>query len=630
MGKRALRSSDQLASSGPITIHIIGARPEDALGRRLKKAFTNAQFFSSLDSPHTKPIDLAIGVFEGSDNQALLAFAASAHVAGVASLSVQLRENEVLIGPLAIPGKVGCGRCAFERMTAAAVAETHIGPSLPITEAAKVGGPWLVREVQAIIRRGPELSKLLDHVLAVDAETLDASLHKVIPLAHCSICGGAAAFPNVAQEPLRLSPEDSPEVVLGALAGWVDQRTGVISNLFLEPPSDVVVGLPMIASAMPPRIMEEDGSLRRLPLGWGKGLTVSGAVLSAVGEAIERYAASLPDLRRIIWERPDDLDGEFIDPRASALYSETQYERDDFPYARFDPGSRHPWILGKWLSNGDAVWVPAVFAFLSFRLQAEHLFCQGTSNGLAASTDQEEAALRATLELVERDGFMAAWLTARPGQRVVLDDTLDPLLRGVLDGIEALGANVEVYILPTSVCGTTVLCLGLGDGEQYPGVTIGLGADLDSRSALRQAILELGQTGPYLRRMMRSNALPTPENPSSVREMLQHATYYFPRERATAFNRLRNTDAPLALRDLPEGPQRSLGNCAAELDAAGIRVALVDVTSADVATGPFSVMRAVSPELQSLSYGYGLERNPVERIRLLKLASEIPAIHPIW
>jgi hypothetical protein len=66
------------------------------------------------------------------------------------------------------------------------------------------------------------------------------------------------------------------------------------------------------------------------------------------------------------------------------------------------------------------------------------------------------------------------------------------------------------------------------------------------------------------------------------------------------------------------------------LNAAGIRVALVNVTSADVATGPFCVERAVSPDLQPISYGYGLERSPVERIRTLKLASEIPAIHPIW
>lgn len=633
MVKRPPGRSNESSSPRPSTLYIIGARPGDALELTLKKAFGGARFSPHLPTSPLKTADLTIGICEGSDIHQLQAFAEWAHAAKVPALWVELRGNEALIGPLAIPGRAGCGRCAFERLTAAAATaeprSVHVLASS--YEVAGAAGPALVREVRAIVRHGPERSELLDHLLVINAGTLEASLHRVIPLPRCTICGGAGAYPIADREPIRLSPEDSPEVVLGAFAGWVDQRTGIISNLYIEPPGDCGgAGLPIIATAAPPHLMEEDGSLRSLPLGWGKGLTVSGAVLSAVGEAIERYSASVPDSRRIIWERPDDLDCEFMDPRAGA-YADAQYERDGFPYVRFDPCIRHPWVLGKWLGNGTPVWVPAVFAFLSLTISPEHLICQGTSNGLAASTNEDEAGLRATLELVERDAFMAAWLTAARGRRVELDDTLDPLLRCVLDGVEALGAKVEVYVLPTSVCGTTVLCLGLGDGEQYPGATIGLGADLDSRLALRQAILELGQTGPYLRRMMRSNMLPVPDGPGSVREMLQHASYYFPRERASAFNRLRSVDAPLALRDFDEdAPQRSLVKCASELDAAGVRVALVNVTSADVATGPFCVVRAVSADLQTLSYGYGLERGPVERIRTLKLASETPAIHPIW
>jgi ribosomal protein S12 methylthiotransferase accessory factor YcaO len=233
--------------------------------------------------------------------------------------------------------------------------------------------------------------------------------------------------------------------------------------------------------------------------------------------------------------------------------------------------------------------------------------------------------------LVERDACLTAWLTATPGRRILIDESLDPSLRRVLEGVEALGAAVEVYMLPTSACGVTVLCLGVGNGKDYPGATIGLGADLDWRAALRQALLELGQTGPYLQRMMCSGTLAVPAGPDSVREMLHHAAYYFSRERATAFDRLRNDDSPVALRELAESlPNRSLARCASELSAAGVRVALIDVTSADVATGPFVVVRAISPDLQPISYGFGLESQPVERARIRGLAAEIPPIQPIW
>jgi len=573
------------------TIHVIGIGSEDAVGLALREAFENVLF--STDTP---------------------------------SLSVDIRNNEALIGPLTLANRAGCWRCAFERISAArANSESATESLLSPDEISEKITPVLIREIQAINALGLEQSPLVDHVLAVDFSALDESLHKVIPLARCDVCGGAAAFPSTARERVRLAPEDSPETVLGALEGWVDRRTGVISDLFIEPPDDPRVSLPIIAMASPPHLLEKDRSLHRLPAGWGKGLTISGAVLSAVGEAIERYSASVIDPEKIVWKRPDELDGDVLDPRDLTLYSEEQYAREDFPFVRFDQSIPHPWVLGNWLNNGNPVWLPALFVFLFIELRREQLIGQGTSNGLAAGSSKDDAALRAILELVERDAFMTTWLTASPTQRIQLDDTLDPLLRTVLEGIEALGATVEVYSLPASVIGTTVLCLALGDGDQYPGVTFGLGCDLDPRAALRQAVLELGQTGPYLRRMMRSGVLTAAEDPSGVREMLDHAAYYFPNERATAFDRLRSQET-VSLREFKSVAKRSLEDCATALDEAGVRVALVDVTSADVATGPFSVMRAVSPDLQPIWYGYGLDRIHHK----LKIASDVPPINPIW
>jgi thiazole/oxazole-forming peptide maturase SagD family component len=505
----------------------------------------------------------------------------------------------------------------------------------PITHTAETGivmeaaAPVLIREARRIVRRGPRASTLVDHVLIIDARRRAASRHRVIPLSRCPACGGAGAFPRSDGPGLGPAPTDAPRSLLAALAGWIDPRTGVISGLVLERPADTGVELPHVATAAPPHVVDEHGLLERLPLGWGKGLTWADAILSAVGEAVERYAAWLPDPSRIRWARLHELDGECLDPRAFALYSDEQYRREGFPYRRFDPAVRHPWVSGIWLGTDRRVWVPAVLAFLSLTLGPEQLICQGSSNGLAASTDPDEAALRATLELVERDALMAAWLTGRPGSPVELGR--DSRLRRVVAGVEALGARVELYVLPTSACGTTAMCLALGDGRRYPGATIALGADLDPRLAIRQAILELGQTGPYLRRMMRSRAIPVPRDPSEVRTMLDHAAYYFPPDRAAAFDRLRGHAAPVSVRELARrAPARTLTGCASALGASRVRVALVDVTSPDVATGPFRVVRAVSPDLQPISHGHGLEREPVPRLGASGFLSEPPPVQPVW
>ena len=103
-----------------------------------------------------------------------------------------------------------------------------------------------------------------------------------------------------------------------------------------------------------------------------------------------------------------------------ALYEDSQYALPDFPYARFEPTQPIHWTRGNWLDTGEPVWVPALPTYFNFHPPRHELCCQVSSNGLAAGVDLADAALRATLELVERDAFMLTALSPareenRPG-----------------------------------------------------------------------------------------------------------------------------------------------------------------------------------------------------------------------
>ncbi len=586
------------------------------------------------DLPAEPSSSLAVRVSETNDLRSCRAEELYPAAVVLPLLNVEWRSGELLIGPLALPGRAGCWKCALTRLSlAAASAECFDGARHADSadqEVPQVACQLLIDEIQAIIAGNLNDARLLDHLLIWNATSPRGSLHRVIPLSRCAVCGGVFGAAERTRDQGRISGEDSPETLLKSLAGWVDPRTGIVSRISLELHGDSESELPVVATTSPPYTLQEDGSFRRLPIGWGKGVNVSEAILSAVGEAVERYSAASPEPTQIVWACPSELAGEFLDPRSYGLYSESQYRRKDFPFARFDPTIQHPWVLGRWLNNDGPVWIPAVMVFLWMRAQPEHQICQGTSNGLAAGRDLDDAALRATLELVERDALLAAWVTATPGQRIELDHSLHSQLREVLNTIESYGAAIEAYLLPTAVCGSVVMCLAFGDGVQYPGVTIGLAADPDPLSAVRKAILELGQTGPHLRRMLRSG-FPVPEDPSAVQEMLQHAAYYFPAERACEFDRLRSSRAPVHLCELAKnGCSYTLRDVASRLTVAGIRVAVVDVTSPDVSSGPFRVVRTVSPDLQDISYGYQLDRQPTKRILGIGISSPAPAISPIW
>ena len=127
---------------------------------------------------------------------------------------------------------------------------------------------------------------------------------------------------------------------------------------------------------------------------------------------------------------------------------------------------------------------------------------------------------------------------------------------------------------------------------------------------------------------MQSGELPRPDRAADVVTVLDHAAYFFPIERARWFDRLYRPGAEaLDLTELPTADETDLVD---RLRDQGIRVAIVDVTAPDVASGPFRVVRAVSPDLMPITFGMGLERLPPTRVKELPVHGPIPPLHPVW
>ena len=549
---------------------------------------------------------------------------------GQPRLAGLVTDGEIVLGPLPRARNGPCFACAALRRRANA---PFLFASNPVEDDSlardRLAAALLATEVCGALDRGLSQSRLVDHVLILEDDPPRTALHRVLPVPGCAVCGGPPAYRPGPLGQARAAPR--PDDPMASFAPLVDARTGVIHHVFVEPSARLGLETAVVVTALTASAPDGADPVTPMPAGWGKGPTILDAALGALGEAVERYSASLPDYGRVVWAKLADLPaGEAVDPRAFPLFSAEQYARPDFPFAPFDPDAPHPWIAGAWLGRAGRAWIPATFCYLTFVLHPRQNFCSGSSNGLAAFPDSEEASLRAVLELIERDAFMTSWLTREPVRGVAIDDAWSDDLKAIVAGIAALGGAVEVVLLP-SACGyaTTAACLALGDGVAWPGVTLGLGTDPDPRAAVRQAVYELGQTGPYLRRLMLDGAS-VPDGPASVREMLDHAKYYFPAARSKAFDHLRRPFEIVSLGDLPAGPERSLRACGEALARADIRVALVDVTAPDIALTPLRVMRAVSPDLQPITFGHGLERVPVARLagRVVQLSEE--DVSPIW
>jgi ribosomal protein S12 methylthiotransferase accessory factor len=402
-----------------------------------------------------------------------------------------------------------------------------------------------------------------------------------------------------------------PTDELGRLMPLVSHRTGVVKRLIplakrATEPTPPYVYCALLADhsngAGPDRIV-----------GVGKGETPEWARLGALAEAVERYCGTQPDHHRCVRGSLRALGAQALDPSDCVLYSDRQYDRPGFPFARFSADMTIPWTRGVGLPSKEPMLVPAVLTYLAptWDGHAEQL-CPPTSTGLATGSSLEMAVLHGLLEVVERDAFMTSWLTRRPCRRV---DTsgLTGLITTVRDHYRQFGVQLVVD-LTTDVAVHVMIAIAVDRGGCGPAAVIGLGAGLDPVAAAAKACLEVCQGRPG--EAMRSRRDPPHQRLCAfddVHDTMDHSALFSMGHMLGELEFLLSSAAsPERLDDLPD---RSTGTvagdlerCLEALEEVGSKVVYVDVTTPDIAQLGLRVARTIATELQPTHFGYGHER----------------------
>ncbi|KYF90535.1 hypothetical protein BE20_17365 [Sorangium cellulosum] len=593
--------------------------------------------------------DLILTCVSGDDLLVLQGVARFAHATSTPSLSAHLEGLEAVIGPAVFPGETACWNCCRLRRLATSDqpeadhalqatllagrtgrrARTYLAPT-----PALLGHAVALAAVDLLVNRAA--SRLAGHLVIQSLIDLEASFHAVLQMPWCPICGGAAGALGAGSarrgSRARLRDARDPAELRRMLAGVVDPRTGIVQRLALGAMHPALAPeAPIIASAVLSNSTDGAAHARccdEPEVGTGKGTTAVEALIRATGEAVERYSARLFDEQGLLRAPVAEMQGDFVAPEQLCLYGEEQYARPGFPYARLDPTAPIEWVLGHWLDTRAPVHVPALPTYYGDCAGPDAYFCQVTSNGLAAGPTLEAASMGAALELIERDAFMISWLARRPGRRILPDDSIDPEVHEIARQLGERGARIELYLLDVGIAVPVVMCVGYGDGKRWPGATVSLGAHLSPLTAIRKAVLEQGQIVGYVFRLMAGEELAIPERPEDVRTLEDHAIYYVPPSRAAAFSFLRQGRTVTAAA-LEEPENVTLSELARRVQAAGLRIAIVDVTSPDLAATPFRVARALGPGFQQIHFGHELARLGNPRLRSMAPHGINPDPHPM-
>ncbi|WP_437990057.1 TOMM precursor leader peptide-binding protein [Sorangium sp. So ce145] len=593
--------------------------------------------------------DLVLACVSGDDLLVLQGVARFAHAASALSLSAHIEGLDAVIGPAVVPGETACWNCCRLRRLATSDrpeadhalqasllaarpgrrARTYLAP-MP----AFLGHAVALAALDLLVNRAA--SRLTGHFIVQNLVDPEASLHAVLQMPWCAVCGGAADALRTASarrgSTTRLHEAHDPAALRRMLAGVVDARSGIVRRLTLDATSPALAPQAPITAAA---VLSEytDGSphahgAREPQVGTGKGFTAVEALIRATGEAVERYSAEVVNRKELLRSSVAGMAGDFIAPEQLCLYDEEQYARPGFPFVRVDKAAPIDWALGRWMDTGAPVHVPALPTYFNYCGGHDAHFCQVTSNGLAAGATLEDASMGAALELIERDAFMISWLARRPARRILPDDSVDPEVHEIARQLEERGARIELYLLDGGVSVPVVMCVGYGDGKRWPGAVVSISAHLSPLTAITKAILEQGQICHYVFRLMTGEAVAIPERPEDVLTLEDHAVYYLPPSRAEAFAFLREGGTVTAA-ELEEPEDVSPSELTRRVQSAGLRIAIVDVTSPDLAATPFRVARAVGPYFQQIHFGHQLAQLGNPRLRSMTPHGINPDPHPM-
>jgi ribosomal protein S12 methylthiotransferase accessory factor len=355
----------------------------------------------------------------------------------------------------------------------------------------------------------------------------------------------------------------------------------------------------------------------------GAGDTAAIALASAIGEAVERHCACLPDAGASVFGTFREFAEDAVSPDLLRLFSREQVERcgpngPDY----FDEGSRIGWVWGYSLTRRRKRLVPASYVYLNYRRRDDEADLGAcASTGLAAATTREEAILSALLETVERDAFTLAWMHRRPGRRIDIDSgDLKQTLRTRL-WADRPSVDVKFFDLTTDVPIPVVLVVMRRQSDCGPVACVGAASRLSPRQAIGKCIQEAGQNFPYLRHLLESEK---DWQPAADFSNLVNFDYHFlnyvkrPDLVSKAFAFFDECEDRVPLSQLPDHASgRVLADveyCVARLGEAGYEVIVTDITTPEIAEVGFSAVRVIVPGLLPL---HGDHRRPFLGVRRL-------------
>jgi ribosomal protein S12 methylthiotransferase accessory factor len=349
--------------------------------------------------------------------------------------------------------------------------------------------------------------------------TLDGQHHTVYRRPQCTACGDPGMVAARAGQPLAVAARAiaapagngqraaRPERMLEQYAHLVDPVTGVVAELRRDPRCTDFhhAYLSGRNRAMSMSTVAGIKAGLRYHSG-GKGATDLEAKVGALCEAVERYCGTRQGDELTIRDSLRGLGAQGVHPDACLLFDQrqfaarTQWNATCAAFHRvpepFDDSAVTDWTPVWSLLTGEHRLLPTGMLYFRPGTAPGASSVLADSNGNAAGSSLEDAALHGFLELVERDAVALWWYNRTRQPAVCLESFDDEWINRLPGRYRRLGREIWVLDVTSDLGIPVMAAVSRRTDKPAEDIMFGFGAHFDPRIALRRALTELGQLLP--------------------------------------------------------------------------------------------------------------------------------------
>jgi ribosomal protein S12 methylthiotransferase accessory factor len=250
------------------------------------------------------------------------------------------------------------------------------------------------------------------------------------------------------------------------------------------------------------------------------------------------------------------------------------------------------------------MYVPAQLVYLGMRVKDKReIVFQSSSTGLACGMDVDRAILSGLCEVIERDAFAALWqMKYAPRKLTVTEASMKRLIPGVRHALEESPLDIHLWDITTDVGLPVVLALARNKNDGT--MSVGASANLSVEQAINKAVIEA------LHGYIWGHSIRTAGNPLPARADIKnpgdHFAYFLDPSRQSSLDFLFNNGDSVMSSDASLNQFSEMGQLVQRLEQMGHHAFAADVTTNDVASLGFHVVRVLVPGLHPLLFGDGL------------------------